>query len=154
MITINTGPHYRLTANAYEQLLTHCRSVFPMEACGLLITSSCDTPSVIDIIHPIANVHPQPHSAFAFDPSDWISAMYQIEQRQQLLIGYYHSHPRSLPIPSSADSTGMLPQIGAITLIVSLCTDEPDFRAYSRCADGWSEVELLLEPSLHKEKAD
>ncbi|MBD3919535.1 M67 family metallopeptidase [Paenibacillus sp. PR3] len=141
----NNSPSYRLTSNAYEQLVTHCRSAYPNEACGLLIISSSDTHTVIDTIHPIANVHPNPYNCFSFDPSEWISALYQIEQHQQLLIGYYHSHPRSLPIPSTADSIGMLPQTGAITLIVSFFTSKPDIRAYRKCSEGWQQIELLMD---------
>lgn len=152
MMMKNNCPTYRLTATAYERLIVHCRSSLPNEACGLLIANSSDTPPVIDTIQPIANIHPKPLNSFSFDPADWISGLYEIERNGQQLVGYYHSHPRSLPIPSSADSIGTLPQTGAITLIVSFLSSEPDMRAYWKCSDEWQSVtvELLMDSARPK----
>jgi proteasome lid subunit RPN8/RPN11 len=135
---------YILSARAHTELLTYCQSELPNEACGLLI-SSRTIPNTIDIVHPIPNVHPAPRSAFAFDPAGWIASMYHLEANEQQLFGYYHSHPRSAPVPSQTDSTGILSQAGAITLIVSFSTGEPVMKAYWKPSDEWKPVELHIE---------
>ncbi|PWV99648.1 proteasome lid subunit RPN8/RPN11 [Paenibacillus cellulosilyticus] len=135
---------YTLSANAYTELLARCRSELPNEACGLLIGSNTNH-AIIDGVLPIKNVHPNPRSAFAFEPAAWISAMYQLQVNKQHLVGYYHSHPRSIPIPSTSDSAGSPPQAGAITLIVSFFTHEPVIRAYWKPSDEWLPVELCIE---------
>ncbi|GMK39607.1 hypothetical protein PCCS19_26610 [Paenibacillus sp. CCS19] len=154
MMRTNDGLPIQLTANAHEQLIAHCRSTLPNEGCGLLISTNLDTPTMIDTIHPIANAHPHPLSSFSFDPAGWISALYRLQRNNQQLVGYYHSHPRSLPIPSSSDSLGTMSQAGAITLIVSFSTSQPNMRAYWKPSDEWLPVALTIESSSDNQKAD
>jgi hypothetical protein len=52
-----------------------------------------------------------------------------------------------------SDSTGMLSQSRAITLILSFSTGEPNIRAYWKPSDKWLPVELLIEQT-DKEEAD
>jgi [CysO sulfur-carrier protein]-S-L-cysteine hydrolase len=141
----------KLSPRAYTELVSHCQSALPNEACGLLISSKHDQ-TFIDTILPIKNVHPNPRHSFTFDPTDWITALYQLDRSRLQLAGYYHSHPSSAPVPSMSDSTGLLSQSRAITLILSFSTGDPIIRAYRKPSDKWLPVDLFEQTD--KEEAD
>lgn len=146
---------YTITRRALTGLLVHCESDLPNEACGLLVSSMLDPSSItIDTIRPIPNVHQNPRSAFTFEPASWIATMYQLDVNQQQLVGYYHSHPTSEPSPSTADTAGMLSQLGAFMLIISFASDKPVMRAYWKRSDDWLPAELRIEQTEDNEEAD
>jgi proteasome lid subunit RPN8/RPN11 len=67
-------------------------------------------------------------------PEDHFAAIRHARATGQLVIGAYHSHPRSPAAPSETDiEEANDPEL--LHVIVSLATDPPSVRAY-RLADG------------------
>lgn len=90
---------------------------------------------------PIPNVHPAPQHAFAFDPRAWTTALYDLHRTGQQLIGYYHSHPTTAPIPSQSDRMGIPLKDTDIMLILSFAAGIPELQAYR--LGGNSEFEAV-----------
>jgi proteasome lid subunit RPN8/RPN11 len=91
---------------ACEQLIRICRAACPSEACGLLLAGTGGGP--IDRVRPVRNAHPQPESAFRFDPADWVRAWAETRRSRRRIAGFFHSHPGAPPAPSAADLDGLL----------------------------------------------
>jgi proteasome lid subunit RPN8/RPN11 len=71
----------------------------PMEACGVVLGEAAAGGIRISRFQPIRNVAPDPLHHFSLDDADWIRCVFNEPQ----LIGLFHSHPRTTPIPSNED---------------------------------------------------
>lgn len=58
---------------------------------------------VIDEAVPTENRAAEPHRRYEIDPRDYLALLKRLRGTDDLVIGGYHSHPRSLPEPSAAD---------------------------------------------------
>ena len=82
----------------YEEIVAHCQSRYPKEACGLLAGAD----GAVAQVYPMTNVDDSP-IGYAMDPKEQLQVEKQMRQRQQRLIGIYHSHTASAAYPSSVD---------------------------------------------------
>ncbi|QHT62009.1 hypothetical protein GXP70_19835 [Paenibacillus lycopersici] len=101
-----------LEPQACNRLIETCVNALPYEACGVLSGSCHGELLRISGVHPIRNASPIPAKAFAFDPADWIRVLYGMQKNRQSLVGFFHSHPASPPVPSPADRDGLPPVDG------------------------------------------
>lgn len=102
----------------------HARRALPAECCGLL--SGRDR--MITDWHPLRNVADKPEKRYYATPEELFAAMRRIRDANQMMLGIYHSHPRTPAYPSSSDvELAFYPE--AAYVIISL---EPqlDVRAY------------------------
>jgi [CysO sulfur-carrier protein]-S-L-cysteine hydrolase len=91
--------HLRLTHQHLEQLATLAQNANEEEICGLLFGTNHTVAQII----PIQNKHTQPKQAFKMDEQALFQAFKQAEKEELSLVGIYHSHPHSAPIPSPED---------------------------------------------------
>ncbi|WP_164545676.1 M67 family metallopeptidase [Paenibacillus albus] len=103
-----------LAPQAYEQLLHSCTAAMPNEACGVLagtIQRIDGGAPVVNVTHvySILNAAAEDgvNNSFAFEPASWIQTLYHMQNNRQSLVGYYHSHPASPPLPSASDMIGI-----------------------------------------------
>ena len=116
----------------------HARRALPSECCGLLSGNS----GVITDIHPLRNDAERPESRYFATPEDLFAAMRRIRESNQVLLGIYHSHPRTPAYPSASDvEMAFYPE--ALYFIVSL---EPniDLRAFRIERFRIEEVEIAV----------
>ena len=92
-----------LTPAQLRALIAHSERETPHEACGLIggtiegeIFRAC-------VIVPIANRAENPREHFVMDESALVRAMLDFESNGWTLVGIFHSHPNSEPIPSPED---------------------------------------------------
>ncbi|SFJ08981.1 Proteasome lid subunit RPN8/RPN11, contains Jab1/MPN metalloenzyme (JAMM) motif [Paenibacillus sp. UNC496MF] len=107
-----------LTPEAYQALFALTMDAMPHEVCGVLtglrlseIGSSTPAQAAADVLRvtgvlPVKNAAARPETQFAFDPHDWVRAVYDMQKNRQSLVGFFHSHPGSPPVPSKADHAG------------------------------------------------
>lgn len=122
-----------ITDAAYLSLLLHGRRSWPEEACGLLIRrgASDGCPAAADAAIALRNAHPAPGRAFAFDPAEWVETFCRIQADGHTVVGWYHTHPRTAPVPSLQDAVGAAGLSGLTCWILSLRRPEsPELRAY------------------------
>lgn len=82
-----------------EAMLAACRAALPREACGLLGGKGAIASSHFEI----ANVSDEPELRFEMDPGELEAVAAALEARGEEIVAVYHSHPRTSPLPSSAD---------------------------------------------------
>jgi proteasome lid subunit RPN8/RPN11 len=114
-----------ITSRVKKEIEDHAVGARPNECCGLL---SGDGRLIIEA-HPLKNDSSRPQTSYFAAPEDLFSAMRAIRESRQVLMGVYHSHPRSLPYPSASD-VEMAFYPDAFYFIISLepCTDIKAFR--------------------------
>jgi len=81
------------------QILAHARAEAPREACGLLIGLG----GAVEAVVPARNVAEEPTRFFRLDERDLVRGMFDAERRGLTLVGFYHSHPDGVPVPSATD---------------------------------------------------
>jgi len=113
-----------ITDAVMKSMQEHALSARPAECCGLLSGND----GLITTLHPLRNDSERPESRYFASPEDLFSAMRRIRDDGQVLLGIYHSHPRSPAYPSTSD-VEMAFYPNAFYFIISL---EPrlDLRAF------------------------
>ncbi|MBI4598026.1 MAG: M67 family metallopeptidase [Candidatus Omnitrophica bacterium] len=104
----------RISQRLYREIIAHCQSRYPKEACGLLAGAaapragqagarpgSCRAGDVVQV-YPMTNVEDSP-IGYAMDPKEQLQNERQMRSRNQRLVGIYHSHTASPAYPSSVD---------------------------------------------------
>ncbi|WP_128101267.1 Mov34/MPN/PAD-1 family protein [Paenibacillus sp. DCT19] len=71
----------------------------PQEACGVVLGEAAAGGIRISRFQPIRNVAPDPLHHFQLEQVEWIRCIFQ----EPTLIGVFHSHPRTEPLPSLED---------------------------------------------------
>ncbi|MCE3047079.1 M67 family metallopeptidase [Helicobacter kayseriensis] len=87
----------------YSQLIQEAKHHFPQECCGYLLGSTQGQNNLLQSYIPMPNTHKTPQTHFAFDPLDQLQAFGILKQKRLQIIGVFHSHPNSPPIPSQED---------------------------------------------------
>jgi len=89
----------RLTKALYDEMIAHCRSLCPKEACGYL--AGRDDGSVQQV-YPMTNVE-NSSIGYSMDPKEQFQMDKLMRQRGQRMVAVYHSHTASDAYPSSVD---------------------------------------------------
>jgi proteasome lid subunit RPN8/RPN11 len=115
-------------------MIARARSAAPAECCGLLlgrgdvIARALSTPNVADGA-----------DRFLIDPGAHIAARRSARQEGFEVLGFYHSHPRSQPLPSATDvEEASYPD--HVHAIVGLAADRADVRLFRIWNEGFEEV--------------
>jgi proteasome lid subunit RPN8/RPN11 len=107
-----------------EEIVAHARESAPRECCGLLFGDG----EVVDRLVRGRNVHPTPETRYEIDPAQ-LRALLFTEDSDRVLVGIYHSHPRTAPEPSPFDiANAFWPE--QVYVLTSLRSEPPDVFAY------------------------
>ena len=79
--------------------MRHAREAAPDECCGLLLGRGDE---IVEAL-PARNIAHRPASRFLIDPQDHITGRREARARGLDVVGFYHSHPRSVTEPSVRD---------------------------------------------------
>jgi desampylase len=89
----------KIAAGAFADIGTHAREADPLECCGLLL----GTGAAVSVCVRAHNRAVQPDRRYEIDPHDHFAAIRLARAWGLEVVGAYHSHPRSPPVPSAAD---------------------------------------------------
>lgn len=117
-----------ITPKVIAEMLAHARAEAPRECCGLLIGQG---ESVVRSVR-ARNLDAQA-TRYLIDPEDHFAAIRAARAEGLEVIGAYHSHPSSAPVPSPTDIAEANSGSDFLYVIVSLVNE--DVRAY-RIANG------------------
>ena len=110
---------------ALDGVVAHARDAAPAECCGLLVGRGDRIVAAVQT----RNIAEPATTRFLIDPKDHIDGRREARQRGLDIVGFYHSHPRSAPVPSAIDvADAAYPQ--HLYLIVGLGTDPPECALY------------------------
>ena len=104
-------------------MLAHAREEAPRECCGLLI----GTGATVERSVRTRNGDARP-TRYLIDPEDHFTAIRVARSENRQVVGAYHSHPASAPVPSATDLAEAQSGSDFLYVIVSLVGD--DVRAY------------------------
>jgi len=116
---------------ALKLLTDHMSSSLSSEVCGVLLGRKAAGGMRIESYRKLRNVAPDPLHHFLFDPIEWVQCCYQ----ETDLIGIFHSHPLSAPIPSSTDLI-QLQSFGALSPIYLIGSSFKDVSDHPQVLDG------------------
>jgi proteasome lid subunit RPN8/RPN11 len=119
-------------------MIAHAREEAPNECCGLLIGEGL----VIDECVRARNLDPDPARRYELDPAVHLEANRRLRGTRRSVVGFYHSHPRSSPVPSATDrQEAYYPE--AIWIIVSLATPGGELAAYRLTEEGFTPFAIV-----------
>jgi proteasome lid subunit RPN8/RPN11 len=95
-----------LARGAREAVLSHARAGAatdpPREVCGVLVGRRGGVDRVTDVRR-VENVASNPRVAYELDPAAAVETVEAVEAAGDDVVGFYHSHPESAPVPSETD---------------------------------------------------
>ena len=121
-----------LGRDLHDSLVAMSRAALPYEACGVIGGERVENGWRALSIHPVKNSLASA-TAFALDGAGMIAAEDRIDAAGNELIGVWHSHPTSAPIPSDtdlADASRYDPAGVFVHVLVSMQGFAPQVRAY------------------------
>lgn len=104
-------------------MLAHARAEAPRECCGLLVGKDA---SIIRSVR--ARNSANTATRYLIEPEDHFAAIRAARAEGLEIVGAYHSHPSSAPVPSPTDIAEADSGADFLYVIVSLANDE--VRAY------------------------
>ena len=134
------SPAIGIRRSAMEAVVAHARRDAPLECCGLLI----GTAGAIEEAIPAVNLR-HSEAVYLIDPAAHFCAIRRARREGRLVLGAYHSHPRSPAVPSPTD-VEEAHDPGLVHVIVSLADGgAPDVRAYRLEGHGVEEITLTID---------
>ena len=125
-----------LSGALQRQIFEQMEATYPNEGGGFLLGQIEEGALVIVDIIQVDNVfaEEEQHHRYAMTPRDWMRLEDEADARGLTLVGYYHSHPDSLAIPSDYDREHALPNFVYIITAVMMAR-AADMRAWQLRAD-------------------
>jgi [CysO sulfur-carrier protein]-S-L-cysteine hydrolase len=129
-----------ISRDVLDAILRHARAEAPNECCGLLVgTRRCIDESV-----PTRNVVASP-TRYEVDPREHIALIRRLRGTDREIVGTYHSHPASPPVPSPTDvAQAFYPDFAY--LIVSLEETKTAIRGYRIRLGNVDPLDLVVVP--------
>ena len=125
-VTSMAGRGLAFPKTLIEEMVAHCRSRYPKEACGLL---AADASGALVQAYPMTNTEDSP-VGYAMDPREQLQAEKQMRQRGQRAAGIYHSHTASAAYPSSVDVRLAISTDISYVLVSLQDRARPDVKSY------------------------
>ncbi|WP_091017511.1 MULTISPECIES: M67 family metallopeptidase [Paenibacillus] len=88
-----------IPSSVEQEMSKHMFLSLPQEACGVMLGETAAGGIRISRFQPIRNVAPDPLRHFTLDDAEWIRCVFS----EPKLIGIFHSHPQTRPVPSVED---------------------------------------------------
>jgi proteasome lid subunit RPN8/RPN11 len=128
----------RITDLVKAEIERHALEARPAECCGLL--SGRD--GLVTTLHRLRNTADRPETRYFASPEDLFAAMRRIREAGEVLLGVYHSHPRTRAYPSAADAEmAFYPE--AFYFIMSL-EPQTDLRAFRIEGSTIEDIEIAI----------
>jgi proteasome lid subunit RPN8/RPN11 len=129
----------RLPNDLYLQMVAHCLTGLPDEACGLLVGDPAT--GEVTSCHPTRNVAASA-KIYTVDPLQHLKIDREAEAQGREVIGVFHSHTHTDAYPSPTD-IAQAPDPGWHYVLVSLRDTSPMVRSYA-IVEGRVEEESLV----------
>jgi desampylase len=94
----------RVRVRVLAEMEAHARAAWPTECCGLLLGAADEIVTSFRARNELDSA-----TGYRIAPEDHFAAIRQARAVDLGVIGAYHSHPSSLPVPSSTDLSEAIP---------------------------------------------
>ena len=133
----------------YLQMVGHCLTGLPDEACGLL--AGDPVTGEVTSCHPTRNIAASAR-IYTVDPREHLRADREAEARGAEILGVFHSHTHSDAYPSPTD-IAQAPDPGWHYVLVSLRGSSPVVRSYSIVEGRVTEESVVVQQPLSRRLA-
>lgn len=131
-------PELLITRRLLDEIISHCREVYPKEACGILAGKN----GVVQRVYKMRNIEDSGIS-YLMDPKEQFTVMKEIRKFGLEMTAIYHSHPDLDAYPSERDiKLAFYPD--SVYIIVSLLNEEPKTKAFMIIDGVVKEVEMRV----------
>jgi proteasome lid subunit RPN8/RPN11 len=130
----------RLPRDLYLQMVAHCITGLPDEACGLL--AGDPVKATVERCYPTRNAASSAR-VYTVDPKDLLQADRDAERSGLQLVGVFHSHTHTDAYPSPTD-VDQAPDPAWHYVLVSLRDTHPVVRSYRIVSGGVEEESVVL----------
>ena len=130
-----------------QVLRQHAGRDYPKECCGILI--GCFEPErtlVTRVLQTENQRRLRARDRYEISPQDLLRAMREATDSDEDVVGYYHSHPDRLALPSSTDTSTAWP--GVSYVIVAVTEGEAGEVRSWRCVEGTLLEETVTEGTV------
>ena len=119
----------RIPKAVQEDIIAHCQSRYPKEACGILAGANTAAEPIVVQVYPMTNVEDSP-IGYSMDPKEQLQIEKQMRARGQRMLAIYHSHTATAAYPSPVDvRLAISPEVSYV--LVSLQDRQrPDLNSY------------------------
>ena len=124
--TGDRGQGLELPQSVQDDMLQDCRRRHPKEACGFLIASAA---GVICRAYPMTNVE-NTSIGYSMDPKEQLRVEKELRQRQERVVGIYHSHVASPAVPSPVDIQQAISPDVSYIVVSTMNAAQPDVKSY------------------------
>jgi proteasome lid subunit RPN8/RPN11 len=108
-----------LSSAQIAQISKYCESIYPEEACGLLVGERHGGNATVDRVIFAQNISDRPCKNFEIDPETLIDTARLMRQEDREILGHFHSHPDQSADASKTDE-GMTYDKSLYWIIVSV----------------------------------
>ena len=128
-----------LPREVVKRILSHGRSAFPDEACGILSGHGNEVISVYET----TNMESSPVS-YMIDTQEQFRIMKEIREKGMRMVAIYHSHPLSPPYPSPTDVSLAFYPDAAYVIAGFLDRDNPEVKAFEIVDGKVREIDIKV----------
>jgi len=129
----------RAERRCFSEMLEHCKSEHPHEACGILAGKD----KLITKVYTMTNTSENPETCYLMDPQEQLKVFKEMRNSGLEMLGIYHSHGASSAYPSPRDvEMAFYPE--AICVIVSLTDPQKPEVGSFKIVEGKIEKEELI----------
>ncbi len=121
-----------------NEIISHCREVYPNEACGILAGKG----RIVQKVYKMINIENSGVS-YMMEPGEQFVVMKDIRKQGLEMAAIYHSHPHADAFPSVKDIS-LAFYSDSLYVVVSLIYEKPVIKAFEIRAGIVREVEILI----------
>jgi len=114
-----------LPKNLEEEIISHCKEIYPYEACGILAGKD----GIVQKVFKMTNID-KSNVSYMMDPGEQFAVMKEMRKEVLEMTAIYHSHPHTDAYPSLKDINLAFYE-DSLYVIVSLIQEEPVIRAFT-----------------------
>lgn len=129
-------------------IIEHARKTLPHECCGVIIGVGDTAESVV----PLPNIAVDPEHNYHIDDKALLEVLFQTQRQNLDIVGFYHSHPKTDPVPSQTD-VHLATYPDAAYVIASLRGGEARLSAWSIQQHRVTAIELIVSPEKPPQEA-
>lgn len=141
-----SSPAYRvvLPRAVWNGMVAQAVAEMPNECVGVL-GGTRDTDGTIRIVerYPLVNVAETPRVEYLSDAKGMFQAVREMDRQGLDLLGVYHSHPTSPPVPSKKDLARNFSE-DVVNFIIGLTIEPPEVRGWWLTATEYREAEWQI----------
>ena len=109
--------HLVLFRHIVDEMVNHCQTDFPYEACGFLIGSSTEVRTVNKVKK--AKNQATTRNRYIIDPFEYYTVEHSLDTSNYSILGFYHSHPDGSPHPSRFDIKDAWPEYSYLIIALT-----------------------------------